>query len=65
MPEESFSLFDLCRSEPAIPNRFEIPLLETHAIIDMKEKDNTFQKIINDELQSTEEEMEEPGKGLD
>ena len=31
----------------------------------MKEKDNFFQKIINDGLQSTEEEMEEAGKGLD
>ena len=63
--EESFSLFDLCRSELAIPNRFDIPLLETHAIFDLKEKDNTFEKTINDGVQSTEEEMEEAGKGLD
>ena len=65
VPEESFSLFDLCRSEPAIPNRFDIPLLETHAIFDLKEKDNTFEKIINDGVESTKEEMEEAGKGLD
>ena len=65
VPEESFSLFDLCRSEPAIPNRFDIPLLETHAIFDLKEKDNSFEKIINDGVKTTEEEMEEAAKGLD